>query len=284
MGNGCGFADPHFHPNPIHGDDIGFMARKFKEYGGWFAGIVSLPPWNYGLKPSWDSYLRVLDMIEGICDSFEATGVKAYCFSGFHPAEVDKLIDVYGMKLEDVIRLGVRVIEEVARRCIEGKIKGIGEVGRQHYKTFPDRAVASELILEHALELSRDYGCPVQMHLENTKSTVHLIKIITDRLGIHVGKREVIVFHHAKPSMLPEIAGSGFSVTVPGTRKPILEHLYTAHQPVFMVESDYVGGSKNPSNTVPWRMFPVVRQVFKDEEYLCRVMYDNVVRAFHVDI
>ncbi|MCE4617123.1 MAG: TatD family hydrolase [Desulfurococcales archaeon] len=278
-----GFADPHFHPNPLRGDDLDTFIRRYREAGGWFAGIVSLPPWNYGLEPSWDNYLKVMDLMEKICESFRSFGIKAFCFSGFHPAEVDKLIDTYGYKPIEVVELGFKVIDEVSKRCVEGKLQGLGEVGRQHYKTFADRAVISELILEHALTKVKDHKCPVQMHLENTKSTVQLVNIIIKHIRLSPSEKELIIFHHAKPGMIPEIKEGGYSATIPGTKKQVLEYLYQSYSPVYMLESDYVGGSKNPSNTAPWEMFSMINAILQDEEYLYKIMYENVQRAFHVD-
>ncbi len=281
----CSYADPHLHPNPVKGLGGEKIASKSKEANIWILGFLSLPPWDYELEPTLRNYEKIIDMIVKECRKSSGKGVKVKCFSGFHPAEVDILIDRYHLKPLEVLELGMKVLALIRDKCISGELDGVGEVGHQHYRTFSDRALISHKILEKALEISKDYGCPVQMHLENNEhSTVALIHETAMKI---VGKpSRQIVFHHSKPSMAVQAYEKGYLSTVPGTKKPLLEYLFARTPPVYMLESDFVDDANRPKPVYPWDIAGMqellLREGKVDEEYVCKVNRDNPQEAFGV--
>ena len=54
-------------------------------------------------------------------------------------------------------------------RCLvlEEKAVAIGEVGRPHYPVSPEELDVHNRLIHYAMELSKDAGCPVQLHTES---------------------------------------------------------------------------------------------------------------------
>ncbi|MEB2836162.1 MAG: TatD family hydrolase [Desulfurococcales archaeon] len=282
-------ADGHGHTNPVRGVGAARIARRFKEAGGWFQALVALSPWHYALEfRGYDSYVELIDIHIRECKAAEDEGLKVACIAGFHPADVDHLIDRYHMKPVEVLKLGLRVVDYVAKLCSEGVLDGIGEVGRQHYKTMPERVVIANLILERALEHARDNGCVVHMHLENAGTdTVDLTSMAVDRVGVGGEMRSRIFFHHVKPVMAARAYELGYSSTIPGLAR-ILEYAFTRLDPVYIVESDYIDDPARPGAVVyPWEMASTQQRLaskgLASEEYLYRINVDNVVKVYGIE-
>lgn len=284
------FSDAHTHTNPVRGLGAIKIAERFKKEGGWFMALVSLSPWSYALNfEGFKSYKDVIEILLRECKSAEEVGLKIACFSGFHPSDIDTLIDKYKMDPIDVLKLGLKVIDYVADLCKNGVLDGIGEVGRQHYKTLPERVVISEFILRKALEYAKDYGCKVHMHLENEGFIT--IELIVEEL-IEIGISDVskisnkLLFHHFKPSMTKEASRKGFPSTLPGLLK-VLEFAFKELKPEYMIESDHIDDPARPGSVVyPWEMIRSEKILLKKgivtEEYLYKINVDNVVNFYNV--
>ena len=277
--------DAHTHTNPVRGLGAEKIAARFHAEGGWFMAIVALSPWAYNIDFNGiDSYRQVLDLLARECMAAEDAGVKTACLAGFHPADVDRLIDKYKLDPVDVLRLGEAWISELGKACRNGFLDGIGEVGRQHYKTRAERVIISELILRKALEMARDNDCIVHLHLENAgKITIDLVDMAIASLGgIHDTSK--IVFHHMKPSHAVYAVDKGYAATVPGT-PTLLENVLGKFPPVFMLESDHIDDPMRPGAVVyPWVMAQHVRRLSRKvgEEYLYKINIDNIVKTYRV--
>jgi len=281
-------ADGHGHSNPIRGLGASKIARNFKARGGWFQALVALSPWQYALEfRGFESYKEAIEIHIRECKAAEGEGVKVACIAGFHPADVDHLIDRYNMKPSRVLELGYSVADYVSNLCSEGVLDGIGEVGRQHYKTGAERVLVAQLILERALENARDHDCVVHMHLENAgPDTVVLTHKTIERLGVYEA-REKLVFHHSKPSMVMKAKELGYPSTVPGVSR-ILEYVFTSIEPTFMVESDYIDDPSRPGAVVyPWEMaeneLRLLRRGVVGEDYLYKINVDNIIKLYNVE-
>ncbi len=279
-------ADAHSHTNPVRGLGAEKIASKFRESGGWFMAIVALSPWAYGLEPEGpETYERVVnEILVRECMAASSEGLRVACLAGFHPADVDKLIDKYRMDPVRVLDIGLAVVETMGRLCKEGILDGIGEVGRQHYKTTAERAVISQLILNRALEIARDNDCIVHMHLENAGLiTVELVDRIARAL--EAGPRRRVIFHHSKPNMAVEAWRRGYSATIPGVPR-LLDNVLGRIDPVFMLESDHIDDPMRPGAVVyPWVMAEHVNRLASKigEEYLYKVNVDNIVSVYGVE-
>ncbi len=284
------FSDAHTHTNPVRGLGAAKIAERFKKEGGWFMALVSLSPWSYALEfNGFKSYENVIEILLRECKSAEEAGIKVACFSGFHPADIDTLIDRYKMDPIEVLNLGLKVIDYVADLCKNEVLDGIGEVGRQHYKTSAERVIISELILRRALEYVKDYGCKVHLHLENEGPiTIELVLKEIETLEVNGTSKfaEKLLFHHFKPSLVKEAYQRGFSSTLPGLPR-VLEYAFKELEPKYMIESDHIDDPARPGSVIyPWEMIRgekmLLRRGVVSEDYLYKVNVDNVVKFYGV--
>ncbi|MDM7274795.1 MAG: TatD family hydrolase [Thermoprotei archaeon] len=278
--------DAHAHSNPIGGLGAKVIAEKFKASGGWFIALVALPPSAYKLEPpSLEAYIKAVEVHVSECSRARHAGLKVACIAGFHPAEVDKLVDKYGFKPLQALELGYKIVDYVAELVEKGVLDGIGEVGRQHYKTTSDRALIAQLILERAMEHSRDKGLLVHMHLEQAgEATVELTDKAAARLGAPKNK---LLFHHADPKTAIEAWKKGYPSSIPGTPK-LLEYALNNLNPFYMIESDYIDDLKRGGAVAyPWEMAYNINKLVKEnknlEEKASKILIDNVAMVYNVE-
>ncbi len=286
---GLVFADAHLHSNPVRGLGASRIAEKFRDVGGWFVALVALSPWHYDIDVKPDplaAYQKTFELHVKECEAARRAGLRVSCIAGFHPADVDRLVEK-GFEPHRVLEIGLRVVEAAAEMCKEGLLDGIGEVGRQHYTTRAEHALIASEVLMRAMELSRDYDCIVHMHLENAGLvTVEL----TDRLARRVGaKREHLLFHHSKPNVAAEAVKRGYFATLPG-KEQLLNYYFTRRLPVerVMIESDYIDDPRRPCvSSCPWeiveRQKRLLSQGVVSEDTLARLNIDNVVKFYRVE-
>ena len=278
-------ADSHLHSNPVKGLGAGKIAAKLKQNGGWFAALVMLPSWDYGeLAQTVEKYLKYVDLHIGECKKARETGLTVKCFAGFHPAEIDRLLD-RGMEPLRVLSHAEGVIQELFKLCDNGLLDGVGELGRQHYKTRPTSVIIADRLLSYALTLARDHGCPLQFHLENVKGFT--VYDMWSRLS-ESGLLERSILHHLRTGVVEEALKRKMWATTPGIygnlealfrRSPTIETL--------LIESDYIDDPKRPGAVVePWTFsqtfFRLVDQGIIGLDDVHRIFVDNVVKFFRV--
>lgn len=278
--------DAHAHSNPIGGLGAKVIAEKFKASGGWFIALVALPPSAYGIEPpNFEAYVKVVEVHVAECSRARQAGLKVACIAGFHPAEVDKLIDKYSVKPLQALELGYKVVDYVAGLAYENILDGIGEVGRQHYKTTSDRTLIAQLILERAMEHSRDKGLLVHMHLEQAgEATVDL----TDKAATRIrAPKNKLLFHHADPKTAIEAWKKGYPSSIPGAPR-LLEYAINNLDPFYMLESDYIDDPKRGGAVAyPWEMAYNINKLVKEnrslEEKASKILVDNIAVVYNVE-
>ncbi len=283
------YADAHLHSNPARGLGATEIARRFRARGGWFVALVGLSPWHYNIDVRGDplaAYVKSIEVHAAECRRAAEQGLRVSCFAGFHPADVDHLIDA-GMQPHRVLELGEKVLDHIAGLCRKGVLQGIGEVGRQHFKTNPERVAIAQEILVSAMERAKDLGCPIHMHLENAgEATVVLIERLASRVGI---ERRLLLFHHSKPNVAAAAVKRGFYATLPG-KEQLLRYYFGNRMPSenVMVESDYIDDPRRPCvSSCPWEVVDRLEKLHGegviDDETLYRVNVDNVVKFYGVE-
>lgn len=283
------FADAHVHSSPL-GLGAYRVAMKFRNSNGWFMALVMLPPWHYGVKLSPHNidgvYDKAIKIFLSECSAARDAGLRISCLAGFHPAEIDKLIGM-GMRAESILELGERVLEKELSLCKDGTIDGIGEVGRQHYKTMPERVAIATSLMIKAFEYARDYDCLVHLHLENAG---HVTVLTVDRLAkIVKTPSQRIVFHHASLRVAEAAEGQGYYATLPG-KKELLSQAFGRGIPVsrLLIESDYIDDPRRPcASSCPWEIvenqLSLVREGTINEEILFKINVDNIVEYYGVE-
>ena len=278
------FSDAHTHTNPVRGLGVSGIVPRFKRVNGWFMALISLAPWHYGLSPTLEHYINSARIVVKECKKAREMGLKCKCFAGVHPADIDKLTDRYNLKLEDAYKLLDKVLDSLIKMCRDGLLDGIGEVGRQHYRTLPERIAVSEILLIKTLEASRDYDFIVHLHMESGGIvTLNYLREICRLIGFK-NRWRIIVHHVTNLNIIREIVDMGFSVTIPGVQT-ILAKLDNSIPPAFMIESDYLDDPKRPGVVVyPWTMveyeLKLLEKGLVDSRYLEKVNIDNIVKVY----
>ena len=279
------FADAHTHSNPISGMGIERVGKKFKEHGGWFIAIVSLPPTHYGFPQNRIGYVKAIEIVVSECRKAQTLGLRVACLAGLHPADMEKLVTRHIMKIEEVLSLAEYVLNEITRRCREGSLDGIGEIGRPHYTAKPEAFVVNELILRHALALAKDLGVVIHLHLEQGRALTAID--IDERIQALGLDRNKIVLHHLDFHTAKEALKRNLVFTLPA-KYPLLKHAFQVLKPVYMIESDHIDDPKRPGvSAYPWNVIEVQTRLLKEgivnEDYLARLNIDNIVKTYGVE-
>lgn len=279
------FADAHLHTNPVKGLGADKIAKLMIEKKLWFAAILPLPHWDYGVElKSFEDYKKIFSIHIEECLKARQKGLVVSCFAGLHPAEIDKLID-NGIPHERVLELTTRILDFLFKSCEEGVIQGIGEIGRQQYNVRPDKALIAQLVLEQAIIKSREHDCLLQLHMENIKGfTAWSIKTLLEKVN---GKRDLIIFHHMKPGVIEEVNKLGFFATTPAHLDSLEVVFKRSDINYLLIESDYTDEPTIRRNVIePWRIPDIEKELVSrgtisvDELY--KINIDNIEKAFRV--
>lgn len=277
-------ADAHAHINDVKGISPSTMASKFLSAGGWFIALVSVSPVDYGvsLQGLSDSFIKAVEHHAALCSDMRSRGLKVSCLAGFHPDDVEQLFKL-GLSALKVLEVGRKVVEAEAELCSRGLLDGIGEVGRQHYRTTPERLLVSQMIMEHAVSLAQEKDCVVHLHLEDVgPDTVEITHEILTSRGIRPSPK--VTFHHSRPNMVRPAVELGYSATVFGRPEVLSEALEVAG-PLFMNESDFPG-FEGAKIVAPWNLRDNILKALAEkglgDEAAYRINVDNVARAFGV--
>jgi len=277
------YSDAHLHVNPVKGFGAGKIAKKFKSIGGWFISIVSLPPYHYGFtEPSIESYRRVLEILQREASKAREQGLEVAVFMGLHPAEVDYYYK-QGVKPDKLAGLVDQVLKLIEDSIKTGVINGIGEVGRQHYGTSPERFVFAETIMVKTLILARDYDVPVQLHTEQGGfATAYSISQFASLVKTPLSR---IILHHANLETARWTEYFGIPFTAPVRH---FDEKYASHKWInCMIESDFIDDPERPGvSAYPWEIPTVLNKLVEKgvvtEEQVYKIMVDNVARLFRV--
>ncbi|MEO3994017.1 MAG: TatD family hydrolase [Desulfurococcaceae archaeon TW002] len=277
-------SDAHAHVSPL-GLGAKVVAKRFKEAGGWFIALVSLPPNHYGFSAGLEGIIKAFESHVIECGRAREEGIRVACLAGIHPAYVDELVRIAGSHRTDKV-LGIMegALEHLKRLKIEGKIDGLGEFGRPHYKTLPESVVVNEIILVKALEICRDTNTIIHLHTEQgglaTVASVDYLVRLTN------APRNKVVFHHASTYLAKTIDEFRYVMTVLG-REDLLTNVLESGVTRALVESDFIDDPRRPGVVMyPWDVSEEVKKLLsrkKDyEEALMKYLIDNVVSLYGV--
>lgn len=278
------YSDAHLHTNPVKGLGAEKVAKKFKKEGGWFIALVALPPYHYDyMESDVRAYRKVVELLWKESLKARENGLKVASFIGFHPAEVDYHYK-RGLRGEEIFKLAEEVLRVIENAIKEGLVNGIGEVGRPHYSTSPERAILSEAIMMRTLLIAKDHNVPVQLHLEQGGfATAYTVRFLVERIGL---KPEKVLLHHANIDTAVWGERFGFYSTVPV--KNFSEKIISQKLIRYMIESDFLDDPQRPGvSAYPWDIPSVVKinlsKGLITEEDVYKVMVDNVSKFFGVE-
>lgn len=221
------------------------FAKRFLASGGWFAGLVNLTSWSYGVRlASADDCERVYRITLGVARELRELGLEVAVILGLHPAELARLVES-GESVEKATAFVIRAYEIAAEYVKRHEACGLGEAGRPHWPAPREVVEACNAVLDRVIELALDLDCVVHLHVEDGgKSTV-------DDLAARLGGARKIVLHHARGSIARYALEKGLLPSVPAKEEEILAALKGGCG--FVVESDFLDDPKRPGAVVaPW--------------------------------
>lgn len=183
--------DDHIHFNPMGGRGVE-AAKDFLRAGGTHLFLVSLPSWTLGVEVSAGAdYRGVFDETLRVAELIRSTGLTAYTVLGVHPAEINRLTG--RMTPEEAACLMKAGLDCAATYVREGKAVAL-KSGRPHYEVSPEVLAASNDVLSHALRLSAECGCALQIHAESGPCEDVVAMAAAARMPI-----DRVVKHYASP-------------------------------------------------------------------------------------
>jgi len=274
-------ADCHTHTNPVSGLGMRHVAKKFRNAGGWFIALVSLPPSHYGYPPTPEGYVKAFNVLISEAKVAREHGLKVMTFAGIHPADVEKNIVRIGLeKTIDLIDTVLKLLEDYLRK---GVIDGLGEFGRPHYRAMPEAFALNEYLTLRALELARDFDVPIHLHLEQ-KGDVTMLSVSKVATLVKI-PNNIVIIHHVDTKTAKAATRRGFPYTALG-RAELLKNVLSHPSAVeyTLVESDHIDDPKRPGVALyPWQIRNCIDNLLRegiDGDTLYKVMVDNVVKIF----
>jgi TatD-related deoxyribonuclease len=278
------FADAHLHSNPINGLGSENIARRFKERGGWFIALVGLPPTSLGLRPDLEGFTKSIEMLLKECEKLRNLKIRYSCLGGFHPAMIDKMIDVYKMSPEKVFEISMKTIEYAVKLVREGLLNGLAEIGRPHYKTSPEHIVLADTIFDNVLEIAKENDLLLHLHLEEGGwATVYNVYLKIKRYSLDPWR--VILHHNRIKNLKPAIYYNLIS-TVPAIPQ-IIENIKDLEKN-YVFESDYLDDPSRPGRPMyPWEIIDnslnALRNNILSYEDLYKIHVDNIIKIYNVE-
>lgn len=269
--------------NHIHLDRRGrFLdaVRDFVNSGGTHIVLVSKPSWTIGINIiQAEDYKKVFDETLTIAKAVREQGVGVFVVLGVHPAEISKLIE--HRPLEEVVDLMKQGLD-CAGKYVEKQLAVGLKSGRPHYPVSKEIWDASNHIIEHAMILSRELDCAVQLHTEDT--TIEMLHELWDIVKKTGMSPQRVVKHYAPP-MIKEFENTGLFPGIISSKHAVEEALQTSAR--FMMETDYIDDLKRPGavlgpKTVPKKTKKLI-EVYGTEPFY-KVHKENPEKIYQIEI
>lgn len=280
------FADAHFHSNPLKGYGSEFIAKKFRDSGGWFMALIGLPPTSLDLQPNLEGFRRSLEILLRECERIKSVrGLKTACLGGYHPAMIDKMINDLNLDPREVYEISMRVFEETLRLVEKDLLDGVAEIGRPHYKVSPEQMVLADIIFDDMLKMAKDGDVLVHLHLEEGGWITAID--ISRRISKYSLNPWRVIMHHLRPKNLRPAMELGLVATVPALYQ-IIESIRDLRNTNYVFESDFLDDPRRPGKPLyPWEIIEnslrALRENLINEEVLYKIHVDNIVKIFGVE-
>ncbi|MDH7593382.1 MAG: TatD family hydrolase [Methanomicrobiales archaeon] len=264
--------DDHIHIDPWNGRGLE-AAKDFRRAGGTHMMLVTKPSWSCGIIPSSGrDFGEVFGRTLSVAAQVEAIGIRVYPVLGVHPAEITRLQQA--MTLDAAKQVMMDALDLAARHVEEGEAVAL-KSGRPHYQVEKEVLDASNEVLRHALVLSGELGCALQIHAES--GACEDIAAMAKMAGIPVTR---VVKHFAIPET------------------PLVPSLIARHEEIpllcsagvqFMMESDYMDENSRPGavmgpKSVPRNTLQLLAKGVMTEEDAYRIHVKTPARVYGVEI
>jgi len=264
--------DDHIHIDPRNGRGVEAV-KDFSRAGGTHICLVSKPSWSLGVNPvCGQDFQAVFDETLAVARQIEEAGVRVFPILGVHPAEITMLTP--RLSREEAVRVMQEGLTCAAGYVREGRAVGL-KSGRPHYEVPPGIMDASNRVLGHALVLSSELGCALQIHAETGPCSD--VFRMAESVGMDPSR---VVKHYGSPDT------------------PLTPSLMAKHEDIpslcqegraFTMESDYMDENSRPGavigpKSVPRFTFRMLQNGEIHEDDLYRIHQQTPERVYGVDI
>lgn len=236
---GIPVTDDHIHIDRENGRGIE-AAKDFFRAGGTHMCLVTKPSWSHGIHPvTGDEFREVYEITLKTAEAIRETGVVVYPIFGVHPAEIGRLTERMSLpEAEAVMKRGL----DIAAGYVAAGTAIALKSGRPHYPVEAEVWDASNRILGHALALSHDTNCALQIHAE-TGPCADVVDMAR-HAGVAVNR---VVKHFGTPDtpLMPSLLAR--TVKIPDCAKNGL---------TFTMESDYMDDNDRPGAVIGPKSVP----------------------------
>ena len=213
--------------------------KRFEKAGGTGITLVNLPYPHIPIKDSsgfQKGYELTIRMAE---EARERTALTVNVALGPYPVTFLHLREAIGV--ERAYEEMESALEIAAQYVKEGKAQAIGEVGRPHFETDPEAVRLCDLLLQKAMELASDCGCPVIIHSESvTSEEMQGFALMADEARLDRG----MVVKHLSPPLTTREENHGVLPSLPASRSAIRQAISKGGD--FLIETDYIDDPKRP--------------------------------------
>jgi TatD-related deoxyribonuclease len=273
--------DNHIHVDSINGEGPIETANKFYRAGGSFMIIPNKPTWTVSEDCSFKEAMELV--IEYVDEINRITEVTAFAVVGTHPAELSRRIKA-GEDIGNAEKLMRKALETAQALVLEGKAVAIGEVGRPHYPVSSEELDVHNRLINYAMELSKDAGCPVQLHTESAGPDQFLeFAQMADKVGI---QRNKVIKHFSGAYVLKE-ENHGLTPSLIATKDVVKDGLKKGR--TFLMETDYLDDKTRPGavlgpKTVPRRTNEMINLGLLNEDDAYKIHVDNIEKIYGIDL
>ncbi|MEM1509671.1 MAG: TatD family hydrolase [Thermofilaceae archaeon] len=272
--------DNHCHLNPLNGMGVKAFAKRFKESGGWFIGLVNLLSWNYGVQVnSPEDYRRVYELTVDTAYVLRSKGLTVAVILGPHPAELARLIES-GVKPVKAVKFLTEAYRLAAKYVETGKAQGLGEVGRPHWQVPQEIVEACNQVMGNVADIAKELNCVVHLHTERAG-----LLTVEDMANRFRGLRKTVL-HHAEGVYAAQAEKLGLTPSVPAKESEITAAVTCRN---VVIESDFLDDPKRPGAVVaPWsigRLFSkLIAKGLISEDAANVMLVENLLKLYGIEI
>ncbi len=234
--------DHHAHLRP--GPSGIAAARAFEAQGG---TDLFLATQNYLPRPprSLEEYREQFSTTEVLAKTVrEETGLRVYVVLAPYP--IDLVHAVPDLPLEEAEALQTRALELASREVGERRAVALGEVGLPHFPTEPPVLEALERVLDVALRLAKEVGCPAVLHTDDLDAAGY--RRLAER-GARCGLAPQRMVKHYARTYLPPEERSGLTASFLAKRDLVRQALRDPGP--WFLETDFLDDPTRPGVALP---------------------------------
>ena len=258
--------DNHFHLDPQGQKEK--AVKAFLNSGGTRLVLVHKP------YSAWETIEQFKDQVKTtlkLSKKARETGAKVAVIAAPHPVQLVKLLDKYDS--ETAVELYLEAVGFCINLVEEGKIVGLGELGRPHFEVNDKTWELSNAVLQESLVRAKEVDASVILHTETgTPEVMADLSKIANKASFPKSR---LVKHYGGIGSIEN--SHGLTVSLLASNGNIAYASENNHS--HMLETDYLDDPKRPGavlgpKTVPRKTLKSFQEGIIDEEQFHKIHTD----------